>query len=98
MRSKVWDIQQPRNKWERGFAHLEYLRVGLTMPIQTKITTSDDPGIERLWADIVRVQDLCSVCYKPCLQATYKPFGLCSGECDLMASIEEDSQQQGDND
>lgn len=37
MTNKVMDIVQPKDNWERGYAHLEYLRAGLLETLATKI-------------------------------------------------------------
>lgn len=37
---KVWDIVQPRDDWEQGYARLEYLRIGLVSLWGKKIRIS----------------------------------------------------------
>lgn len=38
---KVFDIVQPKDEWERQYAKLEYLRVGLFMTLWNRIEVED---------------------------------------------------------
>lgn len=62
---KVWDIVQPKDKWEEQYAWLEYLRVGITKTFSTQIEVLDE---EDIYNDLLdeALQNVCA-CYKPYL-------------------------------
>ena len=37
MSTKVWDVVAPKDNWERNYAHMEYLRVGLLRTFSKRI-------------------------------------------------------------
>lgn len=46
---KIWDVVQPTDEWERGYAYIEYLHTGLKQTFSTRIEVKDQ---EEFWSGV----------------------------------------------
>lgn len=90
---KIMDVVAPTDVWQRKYARLEYLRLGMQTVFDKKIIVTDDITNNSLWGVRCRRYPRCS---NRCWNEDFVPYGLCSERCDGLAAMESDAYQQGD--